>query len=472
MTSPKEILEKLTACDFEALIGLFESEWLDAKKTPYHLDADPQKRELAKDVTALANAGGGIIVLGFKCEKLPTTAGERIKNICTFPVSLVDPKRYNQILADLVHPPPHGVTVLVFENAAKDGNGVAAIVVDSAVMTEKPYLVGKMVDENDLSVGSYFGYFERKRDFIPPVSIARIQQQLSAGLQWASIHERLSAMESKIDALTPSRKAPSKITTILRPERDLRLKRARITVGRDDAPLMYFDAIAESPCTFPTLFKSQSERVVRLIENPPQLRQNGFYLWADRTSALVEGRLRRNLIAGHRLIELWEDGEFIFVGEGDEDFLGWGVGSSGTRPIHISNFVLAEATLYFCWLMRWIFEEADPKPSVLRLSVGFTNLARSGPATLSTVPEGRMRGIGEPHPAPSPDKEFYEFAEWDTYDPAQAAHELLKNVYIWFAFNSDSMPYVDRSGPKPKLDAVKLIEKPLPADPPETPGFF
>jgi hypothetical protein len=276
----------------------------------------------------------------------------------------------------------------------------------------------------------------------------------------------------KIDALTPSRKAPLKVTSVLKPEREMRIKKARITVGKENTPLIYCDATAESPCTFPTLFKSQSERVVRLIENPPQLRQNGFYLWADRRSTIVEGRLRRNMIAGHRLIELWEDGEFIFIGEGDEDFLGWSVGTTGKRPIHISNFVLAEATLYFCWLMRWIFEEADPKPSVLRLSVGFANLARSGPATLSDVPEGKMRALGHHmNPAPGPDKEFYELAEWDTYDAARLAYLLLKNVYVWFGFNSDSMPYVDTSGPETKLDVGKLIEKSFPSGPPPTPGF-
>ena len=83
-----------------------------------------------------------------------------------------------------------------------------------------------------------------------------------------------------------------------------------------------------------------------------------------------------------------------------------------------------------------------------------------------------MRGLGQPHPAPSADREFFEFAEWDTYGPAQLAYKLLKNVYVWFGFNSDGMPYVDKSGPEPKLDAVKLIEKPLPTDPPETPGYY
>src|SRR5260370_8947985 len=46
------------------------------------------------------------------------------------------------------------------------------------------------------------------------------------------------------------------------------------------------------------------------------------------------------------------------------------------------------------------------------------------------------------------------------YDPAQAAHELLKNVYISFPFNPHSMPYCERSAPKPKPHAPKSIDKP------------
>jgi hypothetical protein len=471
MTSPKEVLEKLEARDFEALIGLAESQWLDAKETPYHLESPKQKLELAKDVTALANAEGGLIVIGFDTERLPTKAGERISKVRPFGVGLVDPKRYNQILADIVHPPPHGVTVLIFENSTNDGSGVAAILIDKTVMSDRPYMVGKMLDENDLSIGSYFGYFERKRDFIPPVSIAAIQQQLSAGLQWSSIHERLSAIEGKIDALTPRHKAPSRITAISRPEREMRVKKARLAMGRDSAPLVYFDATTEGPCTFPALFKSRSERVVRLVENPPQLRPNGFEIWADRASAIIEGQLRRNVITGHRLIELWEDGQFIFIGEGDEDFLGWSVGDTGMRPIRISNFVLAEVTLHFCWLVRWIFEEAEPKPSALRLAIGFANLSRSGPATLSDLPEGRMSGMRHSRPAPGPDKEMYQLAEWDDYDPERVAYLLLEDVYHWFGFDSNSIPYVDNSGAAPKISAEKLTEKPLPADPPETPGY-
>lgn len=106
MKSSIDVLEKLEAKDFEALIGLVENEWLDAKETPYHLDLPKQKLVLAKDVAAFANSGGGIIVIGFDCEKEPTTSSERTCKGCQFSISDINPDQYSQILADRVYPPP------------------------------------------------------------------------------------------------------------------------------------------------------------------------------------------------------------------------------------------------------------------------------------------------------------------------------------------------------------------------------
>lgn len=105
-------------------------------------------------------------------------------------------------------------------------------------------------------------------------------------------------------------------------------------------------AMSEGECEFPSLFLSRHEHVVRLIENPPPLRPRGFAIWADKTSEIIQGRFRRNMIGGHRLIELWKDGLFIFIGPGDEDLLGWRM-HGFEKPIHISNFVLAKMILKF-----------------------------------------------------------------------------------------------------------------------------
>jgi hypothetical protein len=460
MTTPKEVLEKLETGDFDALIGLMESEWLDAKETPYHLDTPKQKLEIAKDVTAMANASGGIIVIGFDCEKQPTTAGEQISKVNWFPISLISPDKWNQILTDLVHPAPHGVSVRVFE--AQDGKGVAAIVIDAAAMTEKPYLVGKMMDENGTNIGSYFGYFQRKGDTTPPISIARIQQQLSAGMRWSSIDQRLQAIETNIAAWAKAG-PPAKRPSISESVRKERLTAARLAVDRHEDPIAYYMANAESDCDFPTLFTSRDERVVKLVDNPPQLRSRGFEIEAGNYSEIVQGQLRRNIVERYKLIDLWRDGLFMYIAPGDEDFLGWRMGGED-KPIHISNYVLAESILVFCWLMIFVFSEADPKPSVLRLTVGFDNITRpSGPATLRDAPESRIP-VGHVHRAPEKRVEVHQVVEYMEYDPARVAYLLMEDIYHWFGFDSQAMPYVDKSGPVPKLDAVKLIEKSLPTE--------
>lgn len=466
----KQVIERLEALEFEALIGLPECVWLDAKETPYHLDSPKQKLELAKDVTALANASGGLILLGFDTIRHPTTAAEEISRVCPFSLSLVNPDRYSKVLATMVHPAPHAVRIALFESGEGDGRGIAVIVVDPAQVAEKPYIVGGMLDANDQRLGAYFGYFERKHDVIPPVSIARIQQQLSAGLHWSSIDQRLQAIEANI--VTWGNTGPrTKDLGITDKTRGERLRAACIAVGRHDLPLAYYVATAEGQCDFPTLFRSRSERVVRLIEKPPQLRAHGFEIWAGDASEIVEGRLRRNMIAGHRLIELWKDGLFIHIAPGDEDYLGWRT-SGADRPIHINNFVLAESVLAFCWLMKFVFDEADPRPPVLRLSIGFDNLKRlSGTPTLTTTPEGRMQVFPIVRPAPAGAVEVFQLAETGDYDPERLGYLLLADIYNWFGFDSTSMPYVDSSGPRPLLKATAILGNPLPTSVP-TPEMF
>ena len=85
-------------------------------------------------------------------------------------------------------------------------------------------------------------------------------------------------------------------------ERDQRLEMARIALERDDAPIVYYAANALGECDFPTLFHSHAERVVRLIENPPKLRREGFSIWAANHSEIVGGKLRRTMIEGVRLM--------------------------------------------------------------------------------------------------------------------------------------------------------------------------
>ena len=75
----------LASHDYEAFLDAVETSHLEFKSEPYRLDQDLQKQELAKDVSALANAGGGGILMGFKTTKDSTVLGDVVAYVRPIP---------------------------------------------------------------------------------------------------------------------------------------------------------------------------------------------------------------------------------------------------------------------------------------------------------------------------------------------------------------------------------------------------
>src|SRR5438067_3261507 len=65
----EEALAILAGGDFDGFVGVTEGLEVEFKREPYRMGQDSQKFELAKDVSALANAGGGVIVIGVLAER-------------------------------------------------------------------------------------------------------------------------------------------------------------------------------------------------------------------------------------------------------------------------------------------------------------------------------------------------------------------------------------------------------------------
>jgi predicted HTH transcriptional regulator len=65
----------LASADYMSFVDAVETEHIEFKSEPYRLENDLQKQELAKDVSGLANAGGGVILIGFKTTKDATVLG-------------------------------------------------------------------------------------------------------------------------------------------------------------------------------------------------------------------------------------------------------------------------------------------------------------------------------------------------------------------------------------------------------------
>jgi hypothetical protein len=64
-----QVREALTSGHVDALVGQRECKWLDAKSEPYKLGDPREDAELLKDAVALANAHGGVLVIGLETTK-------------------------------------------------------------------------------------------------------------------------------------------------------------------------------------------------------------------------------------------------------------------------------------------------------------------------------------------------------------------------------------------------------------------
>ena len=71
----EQITDILNNCTFGMFVGEIENECFDAKCEPYVVTTDAAKREMAKDVCAFANAGGGYILIWPKDQAECTSPG-------------------------------------------------------------------------------------------------------------------------------------------------------------------------------------------------------------------------------------------------------------------------------------------------------------------------------------------------------------------------------------------------------------
>lgn len=120
-----------------SLIGQPESQWLDAKEQPWHLGTPTGNAELAKDLSAMANAQGGLILI--PARTTATSGREILESVGDLPAEVVDIKQIRDVLKQWVFPPlPDLVTELV---ATSEGRGRLVVAVGAHRPDNWPHLV-------------------------------------------------------------------------------------------------------------------------------------------------------------------------------------------------------------------------------------------------------------------------------------------------------------------------------------------
>lgn len=163
----------------EALVGQPEGEWLDAKRAPYRLSEESQEFELAKDVAALANADGGLIIIGMKTRNRGEGDAIAVVNGCL--LGDVSRRRYVGVLERKIFPQVADVEIVKAQGASPNPD-VAYIEVPTQDPGAKPFLV-----KGAIVAGRYNAAFVsvpiRRGEGTAYIDIATIHARLRAGAQ-------------------------------------------------------------------------------------------------------------------------------------------------------------------------------------------------------------------------------------------------------------------------------------------------
>jgi hypothetical protein len=120
-----------------ALVGQPESEWLDAKKQLWELGTPHGNAEAAKDLSAMANAHGGMVVIPARTTAI--SGREVISEVRDMPIDRIDITQIRDVLRKWVFPPLPDLVTEVIETA--EGRGRLVVAVGAHRLENWPHLV-------------------------------------------------------------------------------------------------------------------------------------------------------------------------------------------------------------------------------------------------------------------------------------------------------------------------------------------
>jgi hypothetical protein len=441
----EEIATILSSGTFEDLISCVEHLQFECKRGLYDFKATKNKIELAKDVSALANAAGGYILIGPATEKDPLQSKDEVKSVSQFPSSLFHPDTYRNILNALIYPPIPNLEIRWYPGKDDPEKGIASIFVPPKSVGEKPFLVVQSDLDSQVS-GNLFGYFERIEDDSLATSVHMIRDMMKDGKRYADLSQKLDNIEGLITKLGSQELTSSQLAKRENPigRDELRVRASEATRAADlsDAPSFFLIGAPLQPVRLNGLFSSTSIEY-KAISNPPSYRDHGFDLDPHYPIHHVRGELARRTANGRKSLELWQDGSVIFVGRIDEDFLGWAMRrKAGSRNTYINNYVLTEVISLFCKLVIEVLGGIKDAPEEASICFGLT----AGDAEtfeLSERPIDPQFGSFQGKRIPAEDKTFWiRFCLKDAIAEVEALR-LLQEIYRSFGYMDEQIPYVD-----------------------------
>jgi len=193
---------------FDRLIGREEDAWFEAKqRNPYDLTLPTGRYELAKDVSAFANADGGILVVGLTTTRVAETRIEKViaHDLCT-QVDF-DVAQYRGIVNEYIYPRIKDLIVrwVPVNQEATRGLGIVEIPLQSSKL--KYFLTAKVVEAETQIKQIVFGLAKRINSSNDPLTVDELYRHMQNGKH--TVPQTLARLEEKIDALVHAQAQPA-----------------------------------------------------------------------------------------------------------------------------------------------------------------------------------------------------------------------------------------------------------------------
>jgi len=424
---------------FDDLIGEFENEWLECKGQPYDLSREDQKLELAKDITGLANAGGGLLLLGYSTKRSEIYGEDQIHELRAFPEALFRQSQYEGVLTNWIYPPIDGLEIIKFPVSVNPPSIVVCINVPKATGANSPVLVAKSMLDSNRKIENLVGYFVRKQSHVTHYDVKRIQALFRDGLRYdTDIRENFSTLHNAIESLRGS--TSTSIAAIPPEEVSRDVHDALIAVQLQENPSITLTAAPIRPLNLAGLFESNSSELVRLVEFPPEVRSSGFNLRTGERAKIVKGKIRRAVEVGYRLIEVHRNGVVIFINDGGSNGLCWGRPGRQQQSFLINQIALIEYIYLFCVLAHSVHLSQMQENEQVTIGAELSNLSMDGvPPRLEPAYPDSYGDLNPPKSASEGSGKFMCEISSST-SPERAAFLLLSEIYVWFGIETDKIP--------------------------------
>lgn len=432
--------------DSSPLVGVPESQEIEFKLAPYQLTTDGQKLEYAKDIAAMANGGGGVIVIGIETrrdENIGQDVSHRVRPVAP---DTVNSDAMQAVAREWVYPPLRGLEIRDWPGATAEELLVSVRV---PPFHEAPGLalvrgaeIDDRVDRRQFTIVRRSGGY---KDYLTPAEVYEWIRRGRSGVTLGG-RERPVGLpdQAEHDAAVAQQ-----------------FERAGTILQNEDWPTFVLQAWTQPPARIDRMHDADGVRA--LLREPPSLRSSGFnFQWWGDSGPDVEPDGGLRMPGGDRgTFWLTPTGILTVAVQAGPELLGWAMHKHSSAPL-INPLALIELTYEFCHLYLRTLAPffRPPEGTMLQtfLRIALLDARRPEPTLL---PRGRPTFAVVERSSRAPGDDLVEtvggYPFGESTDPAMVAAELLKRFYGRFGLGREHIPFLVEDGSAVDIEAIAVV---------------